>query len=272
MRALVAAAAASLVVACNSLFGIGELPPLAESPDAGNVNARDAMRDAAPRFCETNANSWFCADFDQDEDVTVGFDPPSRVLQWTGGGGRLEADTERFHSEPRAARMSTPVLLAKARALAHLQKTLPRDVRVFRVQAAVRIETEGFSEDGAVYTIFQLAFVASGGITISRGRQGTYLDTIDLTGTAPQTNQLLTEPMSVGRWYVLRLLVTLPTTAGTKGDIEVLVDGIPAGTVDIPFSLVSGTGDRALGIGMVGNGPMREAEMSFDDVRIEIID
>lgn len=262
---------AALACGCDSLFGIGDLPSTRSSADGGVSDAGDAGSGNGPSFCDGVASSWFCADFDHGERVTEGWDDETKSLQNTAGGATLAFDEERTHSAPRAARMSLPVLLGGARALSHLQKTLPKDAHVLRIITAVRIETEGFPDDRGVYTFMQLAFPPAGGLTVSRGRDGTYVDTMVVDTTGGQKSLALTEPMSVGRWYVLTLLLTLPTSSTHDGDVEVLVDGIPAGTLAIPYS-VTGGATPSLGLGMVGQGPMRETELSFDDVRIEVVD
>lgn len=264
---------AAIVVAssfgCGSLFGIGDLPTLANQPDGGEAGAPSQADGGS--WCETkNARpSWFCADFDAVESVSAGWDGPSKSFRDTAGGGTIAFDEERFSSGPRALRLAVPVLLSGSQGLAHLQKTLPDDARIIRFEADVRIETEGFPDDVGVYTLVQLAFTPSGGITISRGEKGTYLDVMELDVTNGQTSKLSTKPIRVGKWHELMLYLQLPTSASADGYAELLVDGIAGARLPVTFAMSQGR-PIALGLGMVAQGPTNEVELTFDNVRVEI--
>ena len=138
-----------------------------------------------------------------------------------------------------------------------------------RFEADARIETEGFPDDVGVYTMIQLAFAPSGGITISRGEKGTYLDVMDLNVANGQTSKLSTQSVRVGKWVELTLYVTLPTSASEEGYAELLVDGISGARLPITFAATKGR-PIALGLGMVAQGPTNDVELAFDNVRIEI--
>ncbi|MFO0669737.1 MAG: hypothetical protein U0235_08945 [Polyangiaceae bacterium] len=253
---------------CGSLFGIGDLPGLVSRPDGGEAGTPQAD---AGTWCETKNQrpSWFCDDFDAVESAGEGWDGPSKSFRDTAGGGTVAFDEERFTSGPRALRLTAPVLLSGKQALAHLQKTLPDDARIIRFEADARIETEGFPDDVGVYTMIQLAFAPSGGITISRGEKGTYLDVMDLNVANGQTSKLSTQSVRVGKWVELTLYVTLPTSASEEGYAELLVDGISGARLPITFAATKGR-PIALGLGMVAQGPTNDVELAFDNVRIEI--
>jgi hypothetical protein len=258
-------------LACRSVLGIDDGAPLASAipSDAGaDEPAGDAGAEAS--FCASNA-AWFCADFDVAPDVAAGWDDATLAIQRTANGGTLTFDEEHFTSAPRGARMFVKRQLVGDKTLSHLQKSLPKGVRNFRIDASLRIETEGFTDDRGVYTLVQLVFLPNGGLTVSRGQRGTYLDSLDLNGSAPKQNSvLLTQTIDVGKPYPIRIFVELPSAISGPGSIEIYVDGISGGAVPITYSLTAGS-DPILGLGINGQGPIQDTAVSFDDVRIEVI-
>jgi len=262
--------------ACANLLGVdfeGRLAPSSEAGDGGAAVDAGSAIDADSSFCAGFSGA-FCADFDQSDDVTSGWEAETSLDRYVTGGGQIGADMDRYRSFPRALRATLPSLQARDLAQAHLWKGLPEGARAFHVDFAFRIESEGFVATSGSYTIFQLAFRSTGGVTISQTRDATNLDVAqtapDGTNVGGERHPFVnTSRLDVGKWHDMSVWFALPADAASEGELAVYLDGNPVANGALPYAVSNG-GAPLPAVGLYGRGPLRETIVSFDNVGIVV--